>query len=59
MRGTPALVQWNYKVNEAYIAIPDYPELRLTPLRCGDEEGLVRLGNDPEIARWADDPPYP
>ena len=54
-----AVVQWDYELNEAYIAVPERPELRLTPLRRGDEEGLVRLGNDPEIARWADNSPYP
>jgi hypothetical protein len=44
--GFPVLL-WDHKLDEAYIAIPDYPELRLTPLRHGDEAPAARSGRRP------------
>ena len=52
-------LEWDYDLNEPFILLPGRPDYRLTPLRAGDEDAIVRLCNDPAIGKWADRRPFP
>lgn len=52
-------VEWDDARAEPYILLPGQPDFRLTPLRPGDEDGGVRLCNDPLVGRWAYRRPFP
>ncbi|GFZ44482.1 hypothetical protein JCM24511_02204 [Saitozyma sp. JCM 24511] len=53
------LLWWDADKNEPYLAVPGFPDLRITPFHKEDDPHLVELYNDPLIGSWAWRRPYP